>query len=306
MGKKVLLFIITFFTVAILGAGSYAFQYATSTASSITEEIDNHSNQKFKDRLENISLKNGDPISVLIMGIDKPVGEERGRSDSLVLLTLNPHSKSMQMVSIPRDTYTKIKGPAEDKINSAYHEGGTEMTISSVENLFDVPVDYFVKVNMKSFKQIVDAVGGVDVNNDLNFTFRNIDYPKGHLHLNGKEALLYSRMRKVDPRGDFGRQKRQRQVMEAVIDKGASISSVTKYGEMLKVVQNNVKTNMNFYDMWKIQSNYKDARENIEQHKLKGSDKTIKGTYYYIPDKKDLRIISNSLKKHLEMNDHHV
>ncbi|MGG1576266.1 LytR family transcriptional regulator, partial [Fictibacillus sp. NRS-1165] len=79
-----------------------------------------------------------------------------------------------------------------------------------------------------------------------------------------------------------------------------------KYGEMLNVVQNNVRTNMTFYDMWKIQSNYKDARENIEQHKLKGSDKTIKGTYYYIPDKKDLRKISNDMKTHLEMNDKQV
>jgi LCP family protein required for cell wall assembly len=207
------------------------------------------------------------------------------------------------MVSIPRDTYTKIKGSWKtDKINHAYAIGGTEMTIRSVENLLDVPVDYFVKVNMKSFKEIVDTVGGVEVNNDLDFTYYSVHYPKGRLHLDGESALWYSRMRSKDPRGDFGRQIRQRQVIEAIIQKGANISSITKFGEMIKVVENNVKTNLTFDDMWEIQSNYKDAQKNIEQHKIEGKSKEIKGTFYYIPDKENLRTVSNELKKHIEIN----
>ncbi|ALC80790.1 MULTISPECIES: LCP family glycopolymer transferase [Bacillus] len=300
MGKKVLLFVLTFFTVVMLGTVSYAFQFVMSTSSDIHEDIDR--NPKFEERLKNINFKDGDPISVLIMGLDSRPGEKSGRADSLILLTINPHSKSTHMVSIPRDTYTKIKGAAEDKINSSYQAGGTEMTIYSVENLLDVPVDYFVKVNFKSFEESVDALGGVEVNNDLDFTFENVHFSKGRLKLNGKEALKYARMRKLDPRGDFGRQKRQRQVIEALIQKGASTSSITKFGELVKVVEKNVKTNMTFNDMWRIQSNYKVARENIQQHKIEGSDKIIKGTYYYMPDKKELRKVSNNLKKHLELN----
>ncbi|MGG3642306.1 LCP family protein [Bacillus gobiensis] len=301
MGKKVLLFVLTFFTVVMLGTVSYAFQFVMSTSSDIHEDTDR--NPKFEERLKNINFKDGDPISVLIMGLDTRPGEKSGRADSLILLTINPHSKSTHMVSIPRDTYTKIKGAAEDKINSSYQVGGTEMTIYSVENLLDVPVDYFVKVNFKSFEESVDALGGVEVNNDLDFTFKNVHFSKGRLNLNGKEALKYARMRKLDPRGDFGRQKRQRQVIEALIQKGASTSSITKFGELVKVVEKNVKTNMTFNDMWRIQSNYKVARENIQHHKFEGSDKIIKGTYYYMPDKKELRKVSNNLKKHLELND---
>lgn len=300
--KKVLLIILTIICVLILGSGSYTYylwHMATSTVANIQEDIDRKKSEK---RLEKINFKEGNPISVLLMGIDKPAGQKRGRSDSLILLTINPHSESMHMMSIPRDTYTKIKGNGTtDKINAAYAIGGTEMTIRSVENLLDVPVDYFVKVNMKSFKEIVDAVGGVEVNNDLDFTYYSVHYPKGRLHLDGEKALRYSRMRSKDPRGDFGRQMRQQQVIEAIIQKGANISSITKFGEMVKVVENNVKTNLAFDDMWEIQSNYKDARKNIEQHKIEGKGKTIDGTYYYIPDKEKLRTVSNELKKHLEI-----
>lgn len=298
MGKKILLLVLTSFTVLILGVVSFAFQFVTSTRASIHEEVDR--NEKFEGRLENINFKDGDPITILLMGLDSRPGEIGGRADTMVLLTINPHSESMHMVSIPRDTYTNIKGGL-NKINSSYQVGGAEMTLNSVENLLDVPVDYFVKVNMKGFEGIVDAVGGVEVYNDLDFTYGNVHFPKGQLKLDGNEALLYARMRKEDPRGDFGRQKRQRQVIEALMQKGESLSSITNFGEIVKVLKDNVKTNMNLNEMLKIQSNYKGARENIEQHKIEGTDKTIKGTYYYMPDKKKLHEISDNLKKHLEV-----
>ncbi|MGI2747160.1 LCP family protein, partial [Bacillus cytotoxicus] len=89
------------------------------------------------------------------------------------------------------------------------------------------PINYYIEVNMEGFKDIVDAVDGVDVNNDLEFTQNKHHFAKGNIHLTGDEALAYTRMRKADSRGDFGRQMRQRQVMQAVIKKGASFSSLT-------------------------------------------------------------------------------
>lgn len=89
----------------------------------------------------------------------------------MIVLTVNPNDKSMQMVSIPRDTRTEIIGKGfDDKINHAYAFGGPEMSIATVENFLDIPIDYFVQVNMESFKDIVDAVGGVTVNNKLEFS----------------------------------------------------------------------------------------------------------------------------------------
>ena len=86
-----------------------------------------------------------------------------------------------------------------------------------MENFLNVPVDHYIEVNMAGFRDIVDAVGGVDVNNDLEFTSRDQHFAKGNIHLNGETALKYTRMRYEDPRGDFGRQMRQRQVIQAVI-----------------------------------------------------------------------------------------
>ncbi len=305
MGKKILLFTITALTVLVLGVVSYAFNFVTSTSASIKEDIDR--NPKIANRMDNIDLGEGDPTSILIMGMDTRAGEGGGRADSMVLLTINPAEKSTHMVSIPRDTYMKISG-AKDKINSSYQVGGTAMTVSSVEKLLDVPVDYFVKVNFKGFEGIVDALGGIKLSNSLEFdtydsefTDEKMYFPKGLLDLNGKEALIYARMRKQDPRGDFGRQERQRQVIEKVIDKGSQTSAIFNYGEIAKVIQNNVKTNMSLKDMWQIQLNYRDARTNIKQHKIEGSDKTIKGTYYYMPDEDKLKGLSNQLKAHLDL-----
>ncbi|SEI04370.1 cell envelope-related function transcriptional attenuator common domain-containing protein [Halobacillus karajensis] len=307
MGKKVVLFILTACTVLILGIISYVFQFTTTTTSNIVKEIDR--NGKFGDRQEEISLMDGDPVSVLVMGMDTRAGKQGGQTDTLVLLTINPDSKSVKMVSIPRDTYTKIEGGI-DKINSAYGIGNVEMTMNSVENLLNVPVDYYIEIDMKGFTGIVDSLGGVEVNNDFefrtdhsDFTDENVHFPKGKLTLDGKEALLYARMRKLDPRGDFGRQKRQRQVIESILHKGSNLSSVTKFGEIAQVVGKNVNTNFNLFELWMLQSNYKEAQENITSYEIAGEDKTIKGTYYYMPDKKELDRISTAMKNHLEMND---
>ncbi|SDZ86371.1 cell envelope-related function transcriptional attenuator common domain-containing protein [Thalassobacillus cyri] len=303
--KKILLFTLTALTVLVLGVVSYLFNFVTSTSASIKEDIDR--NPKVANRMENIDLGEGDPISILIMGLDTRAGEGGGRADAMVLVTINPADKSTHMVSIPRDTYMKISG-AEDKINSTYEAGGTAMTVSSVEKLLDVPVDYFVKVNFKGFEGIVDALGGIKLNNvlefdtyDSEFTDEKMYFPKGWNHLTGKEALIYARMRKQDPRGDFGRQERQRQVIEKVIEKGSRTSSILKFGEIATVIQNNVKTNMSLKDMGQIQLNYRDARNNIKQHKIEGSEETIKGTYYFMPDEDKLKELSNDLKVHLDL-----
>jgi LCP family protein required for cell wall assembly len=298
MGKKVLLITLTSLTVFILTLVSFTFQFVTSTGASMNEDIEHK--EKYQARVDDLSLTDGDPISILLMGVDTRSGEEGGRADTMVLMTLNPQSKSIEMVSIPRDTHLKIDGGL-DKINSSYQIGGPAETIKSVEKLLDVPVDYFIEVNMKGFEGIVNAYGGVEVNNDLEFTDKHVHFPKGEIKLDGKEALIYARMRKKDPRGDFGRQKRQRQVIEALMQKGESIESVTKFGEIIDVIQHNVKTNMNPIEMWNIQANYKSARETMEAHKIEGKDKTFKGTYYYMPDKKNLNTISLRLKKHLEL-----
>src|SRR5690606_15649276 len=113
-----------------------------------------------------LELTKRDPFSVLMLGVDERAGD-KGRSDTMIVITVNSEKNSMEMLSIPRDTRLEIVGKGiDDKINHAYAFGGVEMAMNTVEKFLDIPIDYYIKVNMEGFKDIVDTVGGVSVNND--------------------------------------------------------------------------------------------------------------------------------------------
>ncbi|MES5929518.1 LytR family transcriptional regulator [Bacillus cereus group sp. MG9] len=302
MKKKIFLWALSIMGVILVGIGIYAYNVysnVSNTLNAVHKPLDREKSDKRDGKVDIAGRK---PISILLMGVDQR-GEDQGRSDSLMLFTLNPKSNSMKIISIPRDSYTEIVGKGKkDKINHAYAFGGIDMTVKTVENFLDIPVDHYIEVNMEGFKDIVDAVGGVDINNDMSFKMDGFDYPKGDLHLDGKKALVYSRMRYADPRGDFGRQMRQRQVIQAVIKKGASVSSLASYGDVLKAIEKNVKTSLTQDQMFDIQKNYKDCMQNSEEIQIPGDGhKAADGIwYYYVPDaaKQDL---TNKLKAHLEL-----
>ncbi|MFE0343271.1 LytR family transcriptional regulator [Priestia megaterium] len=300
--KRALKITMAIILVLILGVGAYAYSIWHSVEKTFTQTHEPLNRDVSEKRSEKVSFSKRDPISILLLGVDQRAGD-RGRSDSLILVTVNPKDQSMKMVSIPRDTRTEIVGKGTtDKINHAYAFGGVDMAVNTVEKFLDVPVDYYVQVNMESFKDIVDAVGGVTVNNDLNFDYDGYSFKKGNLTLDGKEALAYSRMRKQDPRGDFGRQMRQRQIIEGVIEEGASVQSLANYGTILDTIGTNVRTNLTFDDMKQIQSNYKDARHNVEQLQVDGKGEKINGIYYYAVSDATRQALSSKLKQHLNIN----
>ncbi|WP_432694261.1 LytR family transcriptional regulator [Priestia aryabhattai] len=300
--KRAFKIIMGIILVLILGVGAYAYSIWHSVEKTFTQTHEPLKRDVSEKRSEKVSFSNQDPISILLLGVDQRAGD-RGRSDSLILMTVNPKDQSMKMVSIPRDTRTEIVGKGTtDKINHAYAFGGVDMAVNTVENFLNIPVDYYVQVNMESFKDIVNAVGGVTVNNDLNFNYDGYNFQKGKLTLNGDEALAYSRMRKEDPRGDFGRQIRQRQIIEGVIEEGASVQSLANYGSILDAIGTNVRTNLTFDDMKQIQSNYKEARHNVEQLQVDGKGETINGVYYYAVSDSARQELSNTLKQHLHLN----
>ncbi len=168
-------------------------------------------------------IANKQPISILVLGVDQGIEgrHDRGNSDTMILATANPQKNSATMTSIPRDTLADIKGDPENKyfmfrVNSAYEIGGHESSMKTVSSMLNVPIDYYLEVNMKALKSLVNAVGGVDVQVPFDFSYDWCDFHKGKQHLNGRHAVAYVRMRKEDPRGDYGRQMRQRQVIEAI------------------------------------------------------------------------------------------
>ncbi|MGD7024721.1 LytR family transcriptional regulator [Rossellomorea vietnamensis] len=285
----------------VIAGGAYAYSLYDSindTASDMHEKIDREKSDK---REKKISVEHKEPFSVLLLGVDERAGD-RGRSDTMIVLSVNPNENSTKMVSIPRDTRVDIIGRGTvDKINHAYAFGGVEMAMDTVENFLDIPIDYYAKINMDGFKDIVDAVGGVTVNNDLDFNYEGHHFTKGELTLNGEEALKYSRMRYEDPRGDFGRQDRQRQIIQAVIKEGASISSLWNYGDIFDAIGKNVKTNLTFNEMVDIQKNYKNATGDIEQSQIAGSGTTIDGIYYFMVPQEEQTAVQQTLKDHLEI-----
>ncbi|MGE7676108.1 LCP family protein [Lysinibacillus sp. NPDC094403] len=243
-----------------------------------------------------------DPFSVLLLGVDQRKNDS-GRSDTMIVITVNPEKHTMKMLSIPRDTRTEIIGHnSVDKINHAYAFGGVPMAVNTVEHFLDIPIDYYVFINMEGFLQIIDTIGGVTIDNDMDLTYDSYHYPKGEITLDGDKALIFSRIRYEDPRGDFGRQIRQRQIIEAVLKKASSTPSILlKATDMLDVVGENVRMNFTMKDLIQLQSIYKKMDGKIEQLSFKeGNGKKIDHIWYFIPEDIELEKIKSELKAHLQ------
>lgn len=285
--------------LVVIGYGIMIYMNLTKTAKEMHEPIEREISDM---RVEPIAFKDQEPFSMLVLGVDSRE-DDAGRSDTIIVLTVNPETNSTKIVSIPRDTYTEIIGKdMNDKINHAFAFGGIEMSLATVENFLDIPIDYVMQVNMESFKEIVDAVGGITVNNTLDFKVGNKTFPKGNVSMNGKEALSFVRMRYEDPRGDFGRQDRQKQVLQAVMREGASVSSLLNYKDIFGAVGNNVRTNMTFDEMVDIQKHYRNATKEVDQLIIdKGAGEKINKIWYYMMNDAELTGIQNELKEHLEL-----
>ena len=286
--------------LSIVMYGLSIYKGLTDTAKEIHEPINREVSEK---REEPIVFKKQEPFSVLVLGVDEREADA-GRSDTMLVLTVNPTTKSTKMVSIPRDTYTEIVGKGfKDKINHAYAFGGIEMSMNSVEHLLDIPIDYVVQVNMESFQDIVDAVGGIEVDNPFKFESGSHTFNKGKIDLNGEEALAFVRMRYEDPRGDFGRQDRQKQVIQGVLREGASVNSIMNYKNIFGAIGKNIRTNMTFEEMVEVQANYRDAVGKIDQLYIQeGQGQKMNGIWYYMMNEEELETVTNTLKTHLELN----
>lgn len=249
-------------------------------------------------------IKNKKPLNVLILGTDTgALGRKtKGLSDTMIVASLNAQKETTYMTSIPRDTQVTINNTSQ-KINAAYTIGGASQSIKTVQNLLDIPIDFYIVMNMGGLKELVNSVGGVDVTPPLTFKYGSANVKKGvKTHLTGKQALSYSRMRYDDPNGDYGRQKRQRQVILAVVRKALSISSVTRFQTILNSVQKNMKTNLTFNDMLALRFSYKNASHHIKSTTLEGDGEMIDGLSYQVASMTERRRVSNKIRQELGLS----
>ncbi|MDG4657185.1 LCP family protein [Ectobacillus antri] len=291
----------------LFGGGGY---YVYSSFSSLLDIYSGTKTKQSKLREEEVEITKK-PFTVLLMGVeDYSSGGHNGRTDSLIVAAVNPKTQRVTMMSIPRDSYVSIPGRTKkDKINAAYAYGGEQLTIDTVEQLLRIPIDHYTKIDFNGFKQIVDAVGGVTV--DVPFDFvegsdlnprKGITFKKGKQHLNGEEALAYARMRKHDPRGDFGRADRQRQLLSAIFEKVSSPSSLLKVNDLAKAVGKNIKTDIPVSDGLALYRKFsKFNAQSIETLKLEGEDATINSIYYYQLDEESVDTAHDTFMDILEL-----
>ena len=244
------------------------------------------------------------PVSILLLGTDTgALGRSyKGRTDTVMVMTINPQKQQTTIVSIPRDMKVNLPGYPEDspaKINAAYTFGGVKETINVVQKHFNIPIDYYVLVNMGGLKQAINQVGGVTVTSPLTFDYEGSHFEKGETyHLNGATALKFSRMRYDDPQGDYGRQQRQKQIIEALLKKSVSYKTVLNQA-FLKSISHNSKTDLTFDDMLQLARHYRKATKNIRQDHAQGEGENSDGQAFEVVPQDEQQRISNLLRKSL-------
>ena len=244
-----------------------------------------------------------DKATVMIMGVDERA-DDVGRSDTLMIATLDPDKNQAALLSVPRDTRVKIKGHGFDKINAAYAYGGRKLTQETIESLLNTHIDHYIKINVHGFTKIIDALGGIDIDVEKRMYYEDpwdddgglyIDLQPGMQHMDGKTAITYVRYR--DEEGDIGRIKRQQNFMKAVMDKLVSPTIIPKLPAIVSAVSDSVETDMSVSEILSFLGTLQDAKDNgLKSEMLPGKPVYIDGISYWVPDISKIRqILANTL-----------
>lgn len=274
-----------------------------------------------------------EPFTILLMGIDSTdeVLEKNAiaNGDTLILITFNPKTLNATMISIPRDSYVPIacwSGKPENKITHAAAYGNDCM-INTIQNYFDVTIDYYAKINFKGLVKLVDAVGGVEVDvpkeicTDDSSRWAEICIKEGRQTLNGEQALVFARNRKAFVDGDFARARHQQEIIMALVNKMKDIRELKTFMNILDTVSNSIDTNLttkqilSFYDIGKdiikrsLSSSDADLI-NIQQLFLQGTGQMIYDErarmvlWDYVPNNNSRQDIIRAMKENLELVQH--
>lgn len=254
-----------------------------------------------------------DPVSILFLGIDeneqrKKNGQSasKSRTDAMIFSTLNPDTQQLRMLSIPRDTISYIpKVGYYDKITHAHAFGGPIASMDAVEGTLNVPVDYYVRINMETFVDAVNELDGIYYDVPYNLNEPNTDdtgkikVKKGYQKLNGDEALAVARTRHND--SDLKRGQRQMELIKLLIAKAQKKNSFSKLDDVIKIVGNNSKHNLSSKEVKSLATTYLKSDLDIKTTQLKGEDDYLNNIYYYNPDIKSIMKTSNLLRKDLNL-----
>ena len=283
-----IIFLVLCFTASALAGAMFASSSLIDDENPVRRIVNNNEEELIKAKDKSI---------VLIMGVDKRE-DDVGRSDTLMIATIDPRFDQATLLSIPRDTRVKIRGRGYDKINAAYAYGGVGLTESTVENFLGIDIDHYVMIDTSSFVKIIDAIGGVDIDVEKRMFYEDpwddngglvIDLYPGQQHMDGKTAVTYVRYR--DSEGDIGRVQRQQAFMAACMDKVTSPEIVPRIPKIVREVIDAVETDMSLRQLLELAGALKAAAQNgLETDMVPGYPLYIDDISYWIPDVELLRI----------------
>ena len=312
MIKKILLMFFSLLAVTTIGIGAYGLTILNQSTNTLSKTYKGIGD-------ENNVIAENKPMTILLMGVDTGSGSREdqwvGNSDTMILVTVNPQTRETTIMSLERDILTNITQDGETvqaKLNAAYAQGGAELAIETIQDLMNIHIDRYAMINMKGLVQLVDKVGGITVNNPFDFDISieenepeyTAKIPPGRQEIDGEQALVYSRMRYQDPEGDYGRQKRQREVIEKIIKKVLTLDGLSNYQGIIEAVSDNMQTNISLDTNSLMQlMGYRDALKNIRMEQLKGEDATLAdGGSYQIVTSEHLLKMQNILRKSLGLS----
>ncbi len=248
------------------------------------------------------SLNLHERINVLVTGVDSRGKDDPGRSDSIMLIGLDPVSRTVSVISIPRDCHVNIPGHGYDKINAAtnsdyFSDGGIPLLEKTIEGMIPgIKINYYARADFEGFVKVIDALGGVTINVEKAMYYKAedtlINLKPGLQHMDGKTALGYARFRH-DAIGDFGswggqeygRVVRQKELLKAIVAQTTSIRNVWKLPPVIHAVEGAVTTDLLPNDMLRIALAFKNTTDkDVTTVAFPGVPGNIGGTSYVIPD----------------------
>ncbi|CUS17552.1 transcriptional attenuator, LytR family [Lactobacillus delbrueckii subsp. bulgaricus] len=253
---------------------------------------------------KNSVISNSKPIAILLMGTDTgALGRTyKGRTDSIMVAVLNPKTKKTTLVSFERDQQVNLPDYPENspsKLNAAYAYGNAKELAKVLKKYYNIPINAYVLINMGGLKTIVNKVGGVDIAPILSFSYEGYTFTKGKTtHMDGAKALAYSRMRYDDPEGDYGRQKRQRQVLSALLNKAESATTLLN-SSFISSLSKQVQTDFTFSDMTSMAKRYLAATKDLKTDYTHGTSYMQDGVSYQKVSVSERQRISNLIRKTL-------
>lgn len=261
-----------------------------------------------EEKLDLVDTSKLESFSVLLLGIDGGLGRtDVGRADSIMIATINPRTKKTTLTSIPRDAYVYIKSQGYyDKVNHAFVYGGLKGIADTLQETFEVPIDYVVGVNMDGFEKVISEFDGVELDIDETFEYEGNSFTEGeHRKLTKEEALAYARYRDgVD--NDYGRQRRQRAILKALIKDATKTTNLFKIPKIMTSIQEDVYTNLTHKEMMTIATSYRTAINNVELHSLDGVTQIINGIYYEMLPNPSIEEVKQRIRNELEINENGI